>query len=307
MERSRDSALDRLLDRIGCALARRLDKPAGTRAPTTHGDIDALAAALVPADVLLVEGDSRIGTAIKYLTQSTWSHATLYVGTALDSAGPPMLVEVEVGHGCIAAPLAKYACANLRICRARGLTDADRQAVTAFMAERIGLRYDMRNILDLLRYLLPEPPVPRRFRRRMLALGSGDPTRAICSSLIAQAFQSIRYPILPDISLADGADDLAREQRREILHVRHHSLFAPRDFDLSPFFEIVKPRLASEFDHRKLTWGAGQALSTTEPHVLTQGRVVEIAIKMQAVNRNCNAQGGCSRKVTPSTGMSRPP
>ena len=248
-----DTALDRLLDRIGCALARRLNKPAGRRTPTTHGDPDALAAALMPADVLLVEGDSKIGAAIKYLTQSTWSHAALHVGTALDREGPPMLVEVEIGHGCIAAPLAKYADANLRICRARGLGEADRRAVTGFMIERIGLRYDMRNILDLARYLLPEPPVPRRFRRRMLALGSGDPTRAICSSLIAQAFQSIRYPILPDTSFAEG-DGRAHRERREILHIRHHSLFAPRDFDLSPYFEIVKPRLPPDFDHRRLAW-----------------------------------------------------
>jgi len=33
----------------------------------------------------------------------------------------------------------------------------------------------------------------------MLALGSGDPTRAICSSLIAEAFQSIKYPFFPTV------------------------------------------------------------------------------------------------------------
>jgi hypothetical protein len=34
----------------------------------------------------------------------------------------------------------------------------------------------------------------------------------------------------------------------------HHSLFAPRDFDISPFFEIVKPALAQGFDYRTLVW-----------------------------------------------------
>ena len=38
---------------------------------------------LRPGDVLLVEGSSRISTAIKYLTQSTWSHAALFVGPPL--------------------------------------------------------------------------------------------------------------------------------------------------------------------------------------------------------------------------------
>ena len=131
-------------------------------------------------------------------------------------------------------PLSKYARSNIRICRAVGLSEAERDAVARFMLDRIGYEYDLRNIIDLARYLFPTPPVPIRFRRRMLALGSGDPTRAICSSLIAQAFQSVRYPILPEIrrSRAHGSD----YSRREIFHIRHHSLFVPRDFDLSPYF-----------------------------------------------------------------------
>ena len=43
-------------------------------------------------------------------------------------------------------------------------------------------------------------------------------------------------------------------QRSEILHIRHHSLYAPRDFDLSPYFEIVKPTLEAGFDYRRLRW-----------------------------------------------------
>jgi len=62
---------------------------------------------------LLVAGNRKISTAIRYLTQSTWSHAALYIGGAL---GPPAggekprcVLEVEVGQGCIAVPLSKYA------------------------------------------------------------------------------------------------------------------------------------------------------------------------------------------------------
>ncbi|TIW95558.1 MAG: lipo-like protein, partial [Mesorhizobium sp.] len=43
--------------------------------------------------------------------------------------------------------------------------------------------------------------------------------------------------------------------RREILHIRHHSLYTPRDFDLSPFFRIVKPTLEYGFDYRAVAWG----------------------------------------------------
>ena len=42
--------------------------------------------------------------------------------------------------------------------------------------------------------------------------------------------------------------------RKEILHIRHHSLYTPRDFDLSPFFRIVKPTLEYGFDYRQMVW-----------------------------------------------------
>lgn len=41
---------------------------------------------------------------------------------------------------------------------------------------------------------------------------------------------------------------------QEILHVRHHSLFVPRDFDVSPYFQIVKPTVEAGFDHHGLVW-----------------------------------------------------
>jgi hypothetical protein len=46
--------------------------------------------------------------------------------------------------------------------------------VCRYASERIGLGYDFKNIINLMRYLFPWP-VPRRWRRRMIALGSGDP------------------------------------------------------------------------------------------------------------------------------------
>ncbi|MEC8322125.1 MAG: lipo-like protein, partial [Pseudomonadota bacterium] len=37
-------------------------------------------------------------------------------------------------------------------------------------------------------------------------------------------------------------------------HIRHHSLYTPRDFDISPYFEIVKPTLAKDFNYRNIEW-----------------------------------------------------
>ncbi len=256
MSMSLRSRFDAALAALGLRLARWLtsqDGAAGENAPSRFSDLEA---ALRPGDVLLVDGQSLVSKSVKYLTQSTWSHSALYVGSsrALGADGPSCeLVEVNLGEGCVAVPLSKYANYHTRICRPVGLSHDERMKVARFMVERIGLRYDMRNIFDLARYVMPKPPVPRRWRRRMLALGSGDPTRAICSSLIAQAFQSVRYPILPrirEVRLRTRSD----VTRRELLHIRHHSLYAPRDFDISPYFAIVKPHLEAGFSHHDLVW-----------------------------------------------------
>ena len=252
------TTFDNLLDRFGRWLARRLRREAPGEEPFVPADPDALRRALRMADVLLVSGSSTLSTAIKYLTQSTWSHAALYVGDALgpsDSGEPHALIEVTPNDGCVAVPLSKYERFHTRICRPVGLTNADREDVIRFMLSRLGTQYDMRNIFDLARYLMPTPPVPSRWRRRMIALGSGEPTRTICSTLIAEAFGRVQYPILPRVERVAGeTSSISHFRRQEILHIRHYSLYAPADFDLSPFFEIVKPTLEEGFNYKGLTW-----------------------------------------------------
>jgi len=258
---------DRLSGVVGKLLARFLVKPAGYYRPFAVSGSDTLRSVLRPGDVLLVEGNQRLSTAIKYLTQSTWSHAALYVGDALHKAGydgsePHMLVEADLKEGVIAVPLSKYETFNTRICRPVDLSEEDRQALIQFVINRLGHQYDLKNVIDLMRYLIRTPPVPGRWRRRMLALGSGEPTRAICSTLIAQAFQEIRYPVLPRIStVKKRATDGYTLQ--EIVHIRHHSLYVPRDFDLSPYFKVVKPTLESGFHYKNLVWD--EAVVNTRP------------------------------------------
>lgn len=250
---------DTILDRIGCWLATKLETESSGYQPYTPSDPRTLYRALQPGDVLLVEGNRKISAAIKYLTQSTWSHAAIYIGDALgkvDQQGRPLrLVEVNLGTGCTAEPLEKYETYNTRICRPVGLSPDDLSVVIDFAIGRIGTKYDNKNIIDMLRYFFPTPPVPVAWRRRMIQFGSGDPTRAICSTMIAQAFQQVRYPILPEITQAPGrARAISDYSRREILHIRHHSLFTPRDFDQSPYFQIVKPTLQFGFDYKSLVW-----------------------------------------------------
>lgn len=81
-----------LLDWMGTTLAHYLSKPVAPGNIASATPVAVLQRVLQPADVLLVEGCSRFSTAIKYLSQSTWSHAALFVGPGTpgtDRTGTP--------------------------------------------------------------------------------------------------------------------------------------------------------------------------------------------------------------------------
>ncbi|MDN7123724.1 YiiX/YebB-like N1pC/P60 family cysteine hydrolase [Pseudidiomarina terrestris] len=224
---------------FGKKIAKYLQQPSsGLPNPPTSA-FNVLEQAIEVGDVLLVDGNSRIATAIKYLTQSTWSHATLCVAKNNDEG--VMLLEADVIEGVRLVPLSFYQSVHTRICRPIGIRPEDMKKAVEFAKSRLGHQYDTGHILDLARYLIRTPPVPVEWRRSLLTFGSGDPTKAICSSLIAQAFQSIHYPILPEVL-------------RQKLIKRHHSQYVPGDFDISPYFAIVKPSLKEQFDPYQLQW-----------------------------------------------------
>lgn len=254
-----------LLHWLGRKLARYLSEPREATHVTTSRP-GHLAATLRKGDVLLVEGTSRFASAIRTITQSTWSHSALCVGDALAAKrgdDAPMLVEADINEGVRVVPVERYAHMHTRICRPVGLDAGELDALVAYAVARIGQQYDLRNVIDLGRYLLHPPPVPERYRRRLLALGGGEPTRAICSSLIAAAFASVRYPVLPDIKVARAESDSGNGALQEILHIRDSRLYAPRDFDVSPYFRIVKPTLEQGFDPHALTWASIPESGTT--------------------------------------------
>lgn len=259
----KQGVLSRIGNALGNKLAAFLNKPRASYTTFSALTSEQLKATLLPGDILLIEGNSRISTAIKYLTQSTWSHVCIYIG---DKPNLSALLEADLVEGVTTVPLDKYAGFNMRICRPVGLTNEDSNALLTYVTSRIGIQYDTKNIIDLMRYLLPTPPVPLRFRRRLLEFGSGDPTKAICSTLVAQAFQSIRYPILP-LNVPDSQESKNKVTpvkgfsrlkthlfNKDRLKKRHYSHFIPRDFDLSPYFEIVKPTLKKGFNYKDIQW-----------------------------------------------------
>lgn len=206
---------------------------------------------LCPGDVLLVEGKSRISRVIMTLTQSSWSHAGMYIGDALLHWGGPraeaaleqfgadashLVIESDMAEGVRTKPLTWYAEHNLRVCRPVGLTTAELERVVAEMIHHLGLRYDRRNIFDLGRYLTPFHLIPARWRRRPLYLGSSSSREVICSALIAKAFYRVGFPVQPILGAATGAGSRA-------VVARHPSYIMPRDFDLSANFQVLKPNL----------------------------------------------------------------
>jgi len=266
----------------GRAIAAYLSRPIGN---PSGGSTDAalVAETLLPGDVLLVEGNTRMSAAIKYLTQSMWSHAALYVGPRTELASlhgeTVTLIDADVLEGVRAVPLSYYSNFRVRICRPVNLTAADREVLIQFLLQRLGHQYDLKNIFDLARYLL-RLPMPARLRRRMISCGSGDPTRAICSTLIAQAFGSIRYPILPIISRKHDGNPGRADHVREMWRIRHHSLYVPRDFDISPFFEVVKPRIAKSFDYLRAPWSDASTAIMVE-----DSRCAEPALRIRKAKR----------------------
>ncbi len=241
---------------IGRGLANFLSKdlPGYLRLDTVA--IDVIAATLEKGDIILVDGNTRISTAIKYLTQSTWSHACLYVGEKDEDSSKLNLLEADLKNGVHLTNLDHYANFNLRICRPVNLTREESNQLVEFAKQRIGYKYDLKNVIDLIRYVIQKPAVPNRYRRSLISLGSGEPTKAICSTLIAESFQFIDYPILPRLHGAEGVS--GKDGEVPMLYKQHFTHFTPRDFDLSPYFKIIKPTIENGFDYRSLVWGHGQ-------------------------------------------------
>jgi Permuted papain-like amidase enzyme, YaeF/YiiX, C92 family len=259
-------------------LTRILTAPWEAYEQTVPNDLARLKRHLRKGDVILVEGNQRVSQVIKYLTQSQWSHAAIYVGDDLRERRPgihaslvaeagaeaeAVVIEALLEGGVIASPIAKYRDFNIRVCRPRNLRADDLESVLGEVTARLAQTYDRKHVLDLARYFLPLELVPWRFRRRALTFGSGEPTQVICSTMIAHAFHNVGFPILPTREagvvrprtllhklLRRPESPPFRYQRRRI------ELITPREFDLSPYFEIVKSDVIEDarFDYREIRW-----------------------------------------------------
>jgi permuted papain-like amidase YaeF/Yiix C92 family enzyme len=268
-----------LRDKVYGFAARALTKPRGSYNLVLPNNLENLRRVVRKGDVILVDGEQRVSEVIKYLTQSSWSHVALYVGDELLRRHPERREELVATYGrdaehlivealmmgVVASPLGKYEQFNLRVCRPRGLRREDLRRILDEVLAQIGLKYDVKHVVDLARYFFPVSLIPRRLRRRALTFGSGLPTEVICSSMIARAFQNVGFPILP--AMTPASEPPRRRRWRDwlrrthtpypaVFHRQLPALITPRDFDLSPYFDIVKFNTleALDFDYRRIRW-----------------------------------------------------
>lgn len=243
-------------------------------------DFDRLRYEILPGDVILVEGRSRVGEIIKMVTLSSWTHSALYIGRLHNIEDPKLrevvkkfyqgdandqlIIESLLGQGTIVTHINKYRDDHLRICRPHTMTLKDSQKVIAYAVRQLGTFYHVRQILDLARFMFPYSFLPRRWRSSLFEHNAGAPTHTVCSTMMADAFASIHFPILPV---------LHRDKEGNLkIYKRNTNLITPKDFDYSPYFDVIKYPIL-EFDelsiYRKMPWGEDGIIFNNETEQFT--------------------------------------
>lgn len=229
-------------------------------------DFDRLRYEIRPGDVILVEGRTPVSEIIKTITLSNWTHSAIYIGRLHNIDDPvlreyiqkfytgemddQLIIESQLGEGTIVDSISKYKEEHLRICRPISITRHDSQKVIAYSINRLGTNYNVRQILDLARFLFPYAILPRRWRSSLFEHNAGTPTHTVCSTMMAEAFASVHYPILPV---------LRRNEIGElVMYKRNTRLITPKDFDYSPYFDVIKYPIL-DFDelaiYQRMPWG----------------------------------------------------
>ena len=240
---------NRMGNRLYTPLARWLNTK--VRPPVEgQSELHRAAPVLAPGDVILVEGRTRIAQWIKSVTHSRWTHSAIFIGRICDweegdirsclrqawmgRDDDYLLLEAELGIGATLSPIDKYDDFNVRICRPQSLTRQDARRIVRHGLGRLGHQYDVRHLFDLARWMYPYCVMPRRWRSTLFETRQGAPARkrTICSTLIAEAFYSVDFPIQPVVR-----KDKQGNLRMDMPNAR---LCTPADFDTSPYFDILK-------------------------------------------------------------------
>ncbi len=275
---------NKLLDAVVSLLTKPGSPVHGADAP----NIAALKESLRASDVILVSGTSRISHVVKVLTVSPWSHVVLYVGdrrellTAEEKSEwthlfgeeslKHLVIDADPLHKVHLRPLDDYHKYMLRHCRPDALTKEDRKKVVDHALGQLKKHYDVGHIIRLMFFFAtPWELFPQGVRRFVTDFSLSEQD-TICSRVLAEAFESVGYPIRPTYiqygqgSLSRGALRITKglrhrgktafrllrggkvgsaisrltDERYTEIHLRGSRHVTPADYDLSRFFSIQK-------------------------------------------------------------------
>src|SRR5437879_5872295 len=124
------------------ALASYLAQPVKHYSPATDTDPQSLSAVLHHGDVLLTEGNTRVAALVKRITQSTWSHVSMYVGPLEKGPDPLCIVEADIAGGVRSVRLSELKGLHVRVVRPTGQDEKDRSRRAAWAVNQLGRACD---------------------------------------------------------------------------------------------------------------------------------------------------------------------
>lgn len=204
------------------ALADRLNRDIHSYHLRVPNDMTTWKAMLQAGDVILVEGNKLISRVVMAVTHSTWSHSALYVGDG-------RVIDPLPSTGTVLNTVDAFENLNIRVCRPVGLNETERRRVCDFALSHLGRRYDHMNVSNILRSYF------RKKRDASEFLGDISASSEVCSGLLAEAYDQVGFVVLDGVNF---------------------SQIVPGDFDLSPYFEIVKiTRTRGGASEKARVWG----------------------------------------------------
>ena len=189
-----------------------------------------------PGDVILVAGKTRFASLVCRLTQSTWSHVAIYVGPGHHADPTYCVVEADVEAGVRFITLAELIDHDIQVVRASRLPQSSRQELIDYLLARVGLPYDLNHVIELARLVLFAPsPLGRWLSPKTMR--RADPTRAICSTLVAHALFTAGVSVGAAPIVAARLQHAAREHESDLRAALDY--LVPGDFERLPEFVPV--------------------------------------------------------------------
>lgn len=188
--------------------------------------------ALRRGDVLLTGGNTRMASIVRRITRSPWAHVAIYVGPLEAGPDPRCIVEADVVAGVRTIRLSSLAGQRVRVLRPARVSEFDKSRLSEWIVARVGDPYDVVHAWSLGRCFLrmlfgpgrPSAGLPAGPARDSAGNGAA---RFICSTLLAQAFLLIGYPIIPTRLGGPNSSEAS------------HLYVIPEDFDRAPLFDVI--------------------------------------------------------------------